>query len=179
MKKLSLALLSLGLSMSALADTTVAVSPTLAWDSIYPAVEAQIKAPTFRDKDYRLLDYGKKSDTQGYLYTEMINGLIDRCSSEGGGRVIIPAGTWLTGPITLKSNVNLHLEEGATLLFTPDLKEYPLVLTRWEGMDCYNYQPMVYAYDQTNIAITGKGTIDGGAERANWWRMCGAVKYGF
>lgn len=179
MKKHCLALLFLGLSLTALAAPSAPVTPAVAWDSIYPAVEAQIKAPVFPDKDYRLLDYGKKSDTPGFLYTEMINNLIDRCSSQGGGRVIIPAGTWFTGPITLKSNVNLHLEEGATLLFTPDLKEYPIVLTRWEGMDCYNYQPMIYAYDQTNIAITGKGTIDGGAENSNWWRMCGAVKYGF
>lgn len=150
-----------------------------AWAETYPAIEKQIKAPEFRDKEYKLLDYGKKSNTEGYLYTELINKVIDKCSAEGGGKVIIPAGTWLTGPITLKNNVNLHLEEGATLLFTTDLKEYPLVYTRWEGMDCYNYQPMIYAYEQENIAITGKGTIDGGASRPNWWRMCGAVKYGW
>lgn len=150
-----------------------------AWAKIYPAIEKQIKAPEFRDKDYKLFDYGKPSKTEGFLYTELINRVIDLCSREGGGRVIIPAGTWLTGPITLKSNVNLHLEEGATLLFTSDLKEYPLVYTRWEGMDCYNYQPMIYAYEQENIAVTGKGTVDGGGENANWWRMCGAVKYGF
>ena len=107
-----------------------------AWAELYPEIEKSIKAPTFREKDYPLFKYGKKSKTQGYLYTQLINKVIDRCSREGGGRVVIPAGTWLTGPITLKSNVNLHLEEGATLLFTPDLKEYPLVRTRWEGMDC-------------------------------------------
>ncbi len=150
-----------------------------AWKTIYPAVEKSITVPTFRDHDYRLTDYGKRSDTKGYLYTGLINKVIDLCSREGGGRVIIPAGTWLTGPLTLKSNVNLHLEEGAVLLFTPDLSEYPLVLTSWEGMECYNYQPMIYAYGQENIAITGKGTIDGGADRSNWWRMCGAKKYGW
>ena len=85
--------------------------------------------------------------------------------------MVIPAGTWLTGPITLKSNVNLHLEEGATLLFTSDLKEYPIVRTRWEGVDCYNYQPMVYAFEQENIAITGR-VLDGGGRFENWWRMC-------
>ena len=162
--------------MACAADTPTAAE---AWKTIYPAVEKQIKAPQFRDKDYRIFDYGKPSKTEGYLYTELINKVIDRCSAEGGGRVVIPAGTWLTGPITLKSNVNLHLEEGATLLFTSDLKEYPLVYTRWEGMDCYNYQPMIYAYGQENIAVTGKGTVDGGGENANWWRMCGAVKYGY
>ncbi len=150
-----------------------------AWQELYPEIEKNIKAPTFRDKDYPIFKYGKKSGTEGYLYTELINKVIDRCSREGGGRVIIPAGTWLTGPITLKSNVNLHLEEGATLLFTSDLKEYPVVRTRWEGVDCYNYQPMVYAFEQENIAITGKGTLDGGGTRENWWAMCGAPHYGW
>ena len=132
MNKILLSALSLCLtSLAALAAPKAPVTPAVAWDSIYPSVEARIKAPQFRDKDYRLLDYGKRIETPGFLYTEMINSLIDRCSREGGGRVIIPAGTWFTGPITLKSNVNLHLEEGATLLFTSDLREYPIVLTRW------------------------------------------------
>ena len=71
------------------------------------------------------------------------------------------------------------LSEGATLLFTSDTKQYPLVKTRWEGVDCINYQPMIYAYEQTNVAVTGKGTIDGGGEFKNWWRMCGAKHYGW
>ncbi|MCM1163774.1 MAG: glycoside hydrolase family 88 protein [Muribaculaceae bacterium] len=177
MKKTVFLILSLLLGFSAKAQDMI--TPTQAWDSIYPSIERQIHAPQFRDKDYRIFDYGKVSKTKGYLYTELINKVIDRCSAEGGGRVIIPKGTWLTGPITLKSNVNLHLEEGATLLFTSDLKEYPLVYTRWEGMDCYNYQPMIYAFEQENIAITGKGTVDGGASNDNWWRMCGATKFGY
>lgn len=150
-----------------------------AWEKTYPEIESRIKAPVFPDRDFNILKYGKKSKKEGYLYTELINRTIKKCHDEGGGRVIIPAGTWLTGPITLLSNVNLHLEEGATLLFTDDLKQYPLVRTRWEGMDCYNYQPMIYAYGQENIALTGKGTVDGGAERANWWKMCGAPRYGW
>ena len=176
-------LTALSLCMPALAALAAApakpLTSAMAWESLYPEVESHIKAPEFRDKDYRLLDYGKKVETPGFLYTEMINSLIDRCSREGGGRVIIPEGTWFTGPITLKSNVNLHLEEGATLLFTSDLKEYPLVLTRWEGMDCYNYQPMIYACNEKNIALTGKGTVDGGADKTNWWRMCGAEHFGY
>ena len=159
--------------------TAAAQDPATAWTTIYPQIEAAVKAPVFRDKEYKLFDFGKPSKKEGYLYTDLINSVIDRCSSEGGGRVVIPEGTWLTGPITLKSNVDLHLAEGATLLFTDDLKEYPLVLTRWEGMDCWNYQPMIYAYGQENIAISGKGTIDGGARNENWWRMCGAKKFGW
>lgn len=173
MKKVILAV------MSILCLTVSAQDPATAWETLYPAIEKQIKAPEFRDKDYNILDYGRQNKRADYLYTELINSTIERCSAEGGGRVIIPAGVWMTGPITLKSNVNLHLSEGATLLFTDDLSQYPLVYTRWEGMDCYNYQPMIYAFEEKNIAITGKGTIDGGAENANWWRMCGAKKYGW
>lgn len=150
-----------------------------AWGKTYPAVEARIKAPQFPDKDYNILDFGKRSDDKAHLYTDLINGTIKRCHDNGGGRVVIPAGEWLTGPVTLLSNVNLHLEEGATLLFSDDLSLYPLVRTRWEGMDCYNYQPMIYAYEQENIALTGKGTVDGGAHNGNWWKMCGAKHYGW
>ncbi len=156
--------------IAAFAGETEALSDP--WSGM-ATVEAQIKAPEFRDKDYRITDYGKRSETKGYLYTDLINNVIKRCSEEGGGRVVIPAGEWLTGPLTLLSNVNLHIEEGATLLFTHDTKEYPLVLTRWEGMDCYNYQPLIYALEQENIAITGKGVIDGRASDENWWGMSG------
>ena len=166
MKKISTLLLALWVAATALATT-----PQEAWEQTYPQIEARIKAPTFRDKDYKLFDYGKKSKTKGFLYTELINKTIDLCSREGGGRVIIPKGEWLTGPITLKDNVNLYLEEGATLLFTTDPSQYPLVRTRWEGMDCYNYQPLVYANGATNIALTGKGTLDGQADNSNWWGM--------
>lgn len=171
-----------------------------AWTDVYPQVEARIKAPVFRDKDYNILDFGKvptgktapvkkKGWTPGpdlyskdgeFLYTIMINKAIQKCHDDGGGRVIIPKGTYLTGAIKLLSNVNLHLEEGATLLFVFDLHQYyPLVQTSWEGMDCYNWSPMIYAYQQENIAITGKGTIDGGASRENWWSMVGNEKWGW
>ena len=166
MKKFTTLLLALAVAASALATTA-----REAWTTVYPQIEASIKAPEFRQKDYRLFDYGKKSRTKGFLYTELINKVIDLCSREGGGRVVIPKGTWLTGPITLKDNVNLHLEEGATLLFSTDPSQYPLVYTRWEGMDCYNYQPLVYANGARNIALTGKGTLDGQADNSNWWGM--------
>ena len=150
-----------------------------AWANIYPAIEAQIKAPVFQAKEYNILKFGAKANKPEFLNTKAINKAIDKCSAAGGGKVIVPAGVWHTGPITLKSNVNLVLSEGATLLFTSDTKQYPLVKTRWEGVDCINYQPMIYAYEQTNVAVTGKGTIDGGGEFKNWWRMCGAKHYGW
>lgn len=150
-----------------------------AWTDIYPAIQSRIVAPTFKNVDYPITSFGAVVDNEKYLNTASINAAINKCSYDGGGRVVVPKGTWYTGPITLKSNVNLYLEEGAVLLFTTDLSQYPLVLTRWEGMDCYNYQPQVYAYGETNIAITGKGTLDGGASKDNWWAMCGATGFGW
>ena len=93
--------------------------------------------------------------------------------------MIVPAGVWNTGAITLLSNVNLVVEKDASLLFAFDTSLYPIVKTRWEGMDCMNYQPCIYAYGATNVAITGKGTIDGNGSRETWWPMCGAEKYGW
>lgn len=156
-----------------------AQEPEKAWNSSYKELEGRIKAPSFKEKDYLITRFGAQSNQESKLNHKAINKAIEKCSQAGGGRVVIPAGVWHTGPLLLKSNVNLHLEEGATLLFTKDLSQYPLVLTRWEGLDCYNYQPMIYAYDQTNVAITGKGVIDGGATRADWWAMCGAIRFGW
>ena len=150
-----------------------------AWESVYPAILQAIKAPTFREVDYPITDFGAIPNDSAILNHSAINRAIATCSMQGGGRVIVPRGVWHTGPLTLKSNVNLHIAEGATLLFTTDTRHFPIVLTRWEGLDCYNMQPLIYAYGQTNIAITGKGTLDGAGENANWWRMCGATKYGW
>jgi len=84
-----------------------------------------------------------------------------------GGVVVIPKGEWLTGKVHLKSNVNLHLEEGAILTFSDNPNDYlPVVHTTWEGMECYNYSPLVYAYNCTNVAITGKGELK--AEMETW-----------
>jgi polygalacturonase len=142
-----------------------------AWEKLYPQILKQIVAPTFKEVTYNITEYGAVADNPGFLNNKVINSTIDLCSSNGGGVVLIPKGTWHTGPVVLKSNVNLSIAEGAVLLFTSDFTQYPIVLTRWEGMDCYNTSPMIYAYGQENIAITGKGTIDGGASMANWWGM--------
>jgi polygalacturonase len=141
------------------------------WKKLYPKIQKQIVAPTFKNVTYNIADYGAVADDSSFLNHKSINTTIDLCSSKGGGIVLIPKGVWHTGPIVLKNNVNLHIAEGAVLLFTSDVKQYPTVLTRWEGMDCYNTSPMIYAYGQENIAITGKGTIDGGASIKNWWGM--------
>ncbi|TWV09816.1 glycoside hydrolase family 28 protein [Bacteroidaceae bacterium HV4-6-C5C] len=143
-------------------------------------IESQIKKTSFPDRTYNITDFGAKPDTPNDPCHEAINQAIVKCSLDGGGTVVIPKGTFYTGPITLKSNVNLHVSEGAILKFSTDQSLYfPAVLTRWEGIDCYNAHPLIYAYGETNIAITGKGVIDGQGANENWWAMCGAPKYGW
>ena len=150
-----------------------------AWDELYPQIEKSIVAPVFKDKDYLITDFGAVANDSAFLNHEAINKAIETCNAEGGGRVVVPAGVWHTGAITLKSNVNLHIQEGGTLLFTTQTEYYPFVLTRWEGVDCYNFQPLIYAYGETNVGLTGKGTVDGGASNDDWWAMCGAPRYGW
>ena len=92
--------------------------------------------------------------------SEAIAKAIDEANKVGGGTVVIPDGEWLTGTVHFKSNVNLHLNKGAVLLFNDNPAEYlPPVHTSWEGMECYNYSPLVYAYGCKNVAITGEGEL--------------------
>lgn len=130
-------------------------------------VEGQIIPPSFRDHVYSIIDFGAIGDGVSDC-SNAINDAINTCNQEGGGKVLVPKGKFLTGAIHLKSNVNLHISEGAVLLFTTDKSKYlPVVQTRFEGMECMNYSPLIYAYKEENIAITGKGTLDGQGEV--WW----------
>lgn len=139
------------------------------WKDV-PKILAQIKEPTFPHRDFSIVDFGASTEEK-FDSTNAIRAAIEACHSAGGGRVVVPAGVWTTGAIHLKSNVNLHLEEGATLLFSTDPKHYlPVVPTRFEGMDCLNYSPFIYAFRQENIAITGRGTLDGQASYSHWWK---------
>ncbi|MDP4278043.1 MAG: glycoside hydrolase family 28 protein [Bacteroidota bacterium] len=143
-------------------------------------IEENIKPPVFPNRDYNVVDYGAVPNDSTKLCSEAINLAIVECSVNGGGRVVVPAGTFLTGPVRLKSHVNLYLEKGARLLFSPRKELYlPQVLTRWEGMDCYNYQPLIYAYGESDFAITGQGIIDGNGSKDNWWNLCGSKDYGW
>ena len=128
------------------------------------AILQRIRPPQFPARVVRITQFGAVGDGRADCRQAFARA-IARCNAEGGGRVVVPAGTWWTeGPIHLKSNIDLHLEEGATIRFTPDADRYlPLVLTRWEGTELFNYSPQVYAYQATNVAITGTGTIDGNA----------------
>jgi polygalacturonase len=130
-----------------------------------------LKSPVFPDKYYIITDFGAVGDSITDC-TGAFKAAILKCHDEGGGKVIVPPGTYLSGAIHLLSNVNLHLEEGATILFSTDKNKYlPVVFTRFEGMECMNYSPFIYAYKQENIALTGKGALDGQGE--SWWSWKG------
>lgn len=130
-----------------------------------------IKLPAIPARDYVITDFGAKPD--GMTDTRpAIMAAIKKSSAAGGGRVVIPAGKWFCrGPIHLASKINLHVAEGATLLFSAEAKDYlPVVLTRWEGTEVYSYSPLIYAFEVKDVAITGKGTIDGnGASEFLTW----------
>jgi polygalacturonase len=122
-----------------------------------------IISPKFKKDTVSILKYGAVSN--GYtLNTKSINGAIDALSKKGGGVVMVPAGLWLTGPVVLKGNINLHLALGATLLFTDNQDEYPLVKGNWEGLPQMRNQSPISATNVSNIAITGKGIIDGNGD---------------
>jgi polygalacturonase len=105
---------------------------------------------------------------------------IDTCAAKGGGTVEVPDGTFLTGPIRLRSNVNLHLSDGTVVIFDRDLRAYlPLVLTRFEGVEVMNYSPLIYAYEDSNFSVTGKGTLNGNADDEHWWPWRGAPEHGW
>lgn len=150
------------------------------WDSTaYRQIEKRISIPTFGNRSFVITRYGASIQATAAQNQRAINKAITACSEAGGGKVIIPEGTWKTGAITLKSHVNIVVEKGATLLFAFDTKLYPIVKTRWEGMDCMNYQPCIYAYQAKDIAITGEGTIDGNGSNETWWKMCGKDAFGW
>lgn len=131
----------------------------------------QLARPSFRDQTYDIRDYGavpcRWEAKERRKSTQAIHQAIATCHAQGGGKVLIPPGDWLTGAIHLKSHVNLHLAEGATVHFSNDLEDYlPVVHVRCEGVEAYNYSPLIYAPQVENIAITGRGTLHG---HGRWW----------
>jgi polygalacturonase len=120
---------------------------------------ARVKPPTFPDKNFSVRGYGAVGDGKTDD-TDAIAKAIKACFDAGGGHVVLSKGQYLTGAIQLLSNVDLHLD-GATLRFSGDASEYPLMITRYQGIDLMNYSPLIHAVDQQNIAITGDGVIDG------------------
>ena len=171
MKKLFQTLLLILVAMSAQAN---------GWnEQQYKQIEQSIRMPQFANREFPITKYGAKPTNTAAKNQKAIQKAIDTCSKKGGGRVVVPAGQhFLTAAITLKSGVNLVIDEGAVLEFAFEPELYPIVPTRWEGLDCWNLSPLIYAYQAKDIAITGKGTIDGGGSNETWWPWCGNKKFG-
>ncbi len=125
----------------------------------------KIPVPEFPEEFFHVEEF-LKSDRQADY--GVIQRAVDACSESGGGTVVMSQGEWVSGPIHLKSNIHLKFEEGVVIRFSANFNDYlPVVFTRWEGMECYNYSPLIYARDCENIAITGEGTLIGNGEA--WW----------
>jgi polygalacturonase len=138
------------------------------------AILARIVAPVFPDRAFDITKYGAVGDGVRDC-TDAFRAAIAACAAAGGGRVVVPAGRFLTGAIHLKSRVNLHVSEGGTIAFSRDPTKYlPVVHTRWEGVELMNYSPLIYAFEQRDVAVTGKGTLDGQADAEHWWPWKGA-----
>ncbi len=140
------------------------------------AIRARIQPPVIPDRRFDVTDFGAVGDGQRDC-SEAIASAIAAASAAGGGRVVVPAGDFLTGPVHLQSRIELHLEKAAHLVFIPEPERYlPAVFTRWEGLELMGYSPLIYAYGQTDVAITGEGTLDGSANDTTWWPWKGKWK---
>jgi len=134
---------------------------------VAPFAMPQLKRPTFPDRTVSIADTG--AVTGGKVKnTAAIAAAIEQLARAGGGRVLVPAGRWLTGPIHLRSSIELHLADDAVLVFSDVFEDYlPPVFTRIGGIELYNYSPLIYARGCENIAVTGRGRLDGNG--AAWW----------
>ena len=165
------------LGSSALAMSWWSPLAVAGWETV-PSILARIRPPVFPKRDFNIAKYGAVGDGIKDC-SEAIRQAIAACSRAGGGRVVVPAGSFLTGAIHLRSGVNLHVSSGATLRFSQDPRLYlPAVYTRWEGVECMSYSSFIYALDQENVAVTGAGTLDGQANAENWWWWNGSAQYG-
>ena len=135
---------------------------------LVPEILQRIVAPQFPDRDFDITKTGAVGDGKTDC-TAAIARAINACANAGGGRVLVPAGEFLTGAIHLQSGVNLHLATNAVLKFSTDPQAYlPAVFTRFEGIECWNYSPLIFAVGQNNVAVTGAGTLDGQADDSTW-----------
>ncbi|AQZ63479.1 Polygalacturonase [[Actinomadura] parvosata subsp. kistnae] len=155
--------------VAATATPTTAHALDSPWDQV-PAILARIVPPVFPDRTFPITAYGAEPDNSTDC-TPAFRDAIAACAAAGGGTVLVPGGgKYRTGAIHLLSNVRLHVEQGATIRFRSDAASYlPMVFTRWQGIECYNYSPFIYARNQVNVALTGTGTIDGNASAGPWF----------
>ncbi len=154
-----------------------AIQSDFGWAQV-PNILKNIIPPNFNDVHFDITKYGAVADGKT-LCTDAFKMAIDECSQAGGGIVIVPKGEYLTGAIHLKNNVNLHVSKDAVVKFSTNPKDYlPVVQARWEGVDLMNYSPLIYAYGQKNIAVTGDGLLDGQADNKYWWPWKGKKAFG-
>jgi polygalacturonase len=159
---------------SAAARTSTSAShtssrPRTPADAAADRIVASVRRPRFPRRYFRVTDFGAVGDGTT-KNTAAFAAAIATCSRSGGGHVIVPAGTFLTGAIHLRSGVDLHVSGGATILFSQDPNDYlPVVFTRWQGIELMNYSPFVYCYGQRDVAVTGQGTLNGQADDNHWW----------
>ncbi|KRD09042.1 glycoside hydrolase [Flavobacterium sp. Root901] len=165
-----------GLTISCSKKVT-AVSESDPWKIMESTIKS-LPQTKFQDKTYNINDFGAVADGKT-LNTAAFAKAIKACSENGGGKVLVPNGIYLTGAIHLESNINLHLEDKAEILFSLNPKDYPIVHTSWEGTELMNYSPLIYAKNKTNVAVTGKGTLNGQADNTNWWIWSGGKGYGW
>lgn len=135
-----------------------------------PFEMAQPERPSFPDRTFDIRDYGAAdAAVQGALVTDAVHRAIEAAHAAGGGTVLVPPGEWRSGPIHLMSNIHLNIAEGATVRFSTDKEDYlPVVRQRHEGVEAFNYSPMIYANGVSNVAITGGGVLDGQGQ--HWWQ---------
>ena len=163
------ALAALALPLLTVQSTVNAQNGNYIDESIYenlPFNMPKVEHPAFPDYTVNIVDFGAKGDGI-VLNTKAINDAIKAVNAKGGGKVIIPEGLWLTGPIELLSNVNLYTEKNALVLFTDDFEAYPIIKTSFEGLDTRRCQSPISAWNAENIAITGHGVFDGSGDS---WR---------
>lgn len=136
-----------------------------------PFAMPQLQRPVFPPEVFDIRDYGAREMDEGsdVKITDAVHRAIAAAAQNGGGTVLIPAGQWLTGPIHLKSHINLHLAEGAVVNFSTDKDDYlPVVQYRHEGVEAFNYSPLIYVFEAKNVAITGQGVLN--AQGEHWWQ---------
>jgi len=139
-------------------------------------IRARIKTPQIPGRDFIITDFGALGDGRTDCTTAIAN-TITAASAAGGGRVIVPQGVFMTGPVHLESHIDLHVEKDATLSFIPEPDRYlPEVFTRWEGVEFMGLSPLIYAHGKTDVAISGAGTLHGGADDSHWWPWKGEWK---
>ena len=148
------------------------------WDTA-DAVVARVKVPVFSKRTVDITRYGAKGNGATDC-TRAFADAIAACAKQGGGRVLVPRGIFRTGPIGLRSGIELHLVRGATVRFDPDPAKYlPAVRTRWEGVEVMNYTALISAVGAVNVAVTGTGTLDGGGSDSTWWPWAGKPEHGW